>query len=137
MQLITAVAPAKITLKKPYILFRKVSSPGKHRELTALNRNEDTSVQVSKLTSNQLSSDHCSNVIVLLYTVKTQRMQSFMGTLPWTALIRLSYRNFGRGESRTTVASRMKFFMTIINGWEPLAVNRSSYSCLRSTSALN
>ena len=37
--------------------------------------------KVSTLASNQLYAEHCSNVIVLLCTAKTQRMQSLMQTL--------------------------------------------------------
>ena len=33
MQLVIAVTLAKITLKKPYLLFRKMSTPEKHEKL--------------------------------------------------------------------------------------------------------
>ena len=38
------------------------------------------------LISNQLSADHCPNVVVLPCTAKTQRMRSLMGTLARTGL---------------------------------------------------
>ena len=37
--------------------------------------------KVVRLTSNQLSAERCSNVIVLLCTAKTQRVQTMMGRL--------------------------------------------------------
>ena len=40
----------------------------------------------STLTSNQLSAKRCSNVILLLCTAKTKRVQSLMGTLAWIDL---------------------------------------------------
>ena len=41
----------------------------------------------------------------------------------WLGLIqRLSYCNLDRGWSRTSLASRMKFFVTIVSDWESLAV---------------
>ena len=42
VQLIIAVTLAKVTLKKNYLLFRKMSAEEKH---TALNQKESTSVQ--------------------------------------------------------------------------------------------
>ena len=78
----------------------------------------------SPLTSNQLSTEHCSNVTVLLSTAKTQRIQNLMGTLAWTDLTYLtdlSYCDLDRGSRRTSVASRMIFFVEIASDREDLA----------------
>ena len=74
--------------------------------------------KISILTSNQLSGERYSNVIALLCAAKSQRVQSLMGTLAWTD----SYCKLDRNGSRTSVASRMKFFVTTVNGWQSLAV---------------
>ena len=48
-------------------------------------------------------------------------MQSLMGTLARTDLTSI-YCNLDRGGSMTSAASRMKFFVTIVSGWESVAV---------------
>ena len=108
VHLITAVTPAKITLKKLYLLFRKMSI---QRAFLC---------KIIILTSNQLSPDHYSNVVVLLCTAKTKRMQSLMETVTHTDL--MSYWNLERGQSATSAVSNLKFFLTTVNSWESLDV---------------
>ena len=66
----------------------------------------------STLTSKQLSTKRCSNIIVLLRKVETERVQAWWEH--WLSLLR---------RSRTPVASRTKFFVATVNGWESLFVD--------------
>ena len=66
------------------------------------------------------TAEHCSDVIVLLCTAKTERMQSLMGTLTQTDST--SNCNHERGGSRPSVASRMRLFVTTVSCWELLGV---------------
>ena len=70
---------------------------------------------------NQLSGERCSNVIVLLCTANTKRVQSLLGKLARTHLTSIIH-NLDRGRSRTSAASRMKFFVTTVSSLESLAV---------------
>ena len=64
--------------------------------------------KVSTIKSKQLSTMHCSNVIVLLLcTAETVHRLSIKSDL----------------NSSTPVASRSKFFATTVNGWESLIVD--------------
>ena len=67
--------------------------------------------------SDQLSAECCSNVIVLLWTTITQRVQNLIGNQ-----IRSEIRSEIRGRSKKSVASRMKFLVTTVNSWKSLAV---------------
>ena len=48
-------------------------------------------------------------------------MQSLMGTLDWADLMCIIL-NLDRGGSRTSAASRMKFFATTVSDWQSLVV---------------
>ena len=48
-------------------------------------------------------------------------MENLMGALPRTDLTTILL-NIERGRSRTSEASRMRFFATTVSGWESLAV---------------
>ena len=71
---------AAIILKNPYLLFQKMSTAEKHEKLLQAKKRA-LLCNFSTLVSNQLSAEHCSNVIVLIYTAKIQRMHILMGTL--------------------------------------------------------
>ena len=81
MQLITAVTLTKIALKKNTLVTLLKNECTKKAWIAALNQKEDISVQ-SQLT-NVKSTLRRAHVLVLLYTVNTQRMQILMGTLVW------------------------------------------------------
>ena len=66
--------------------------------------------KVSALTSKQLSAKCCSNVAVLRCAAKTETVQSLM-----EALVRTEYL--------VSVASRTKFFVTTVDGWESLVAH--------------
>ena len=90
-------------------------------QIPTLNQKEDTLWKVSILTSNQLSAEHYLNVIALLCTAKTQRLQSLMGTVAQTDLTS-SYCILDRVGSSISVAFSIKFFGRTVSGWESLAV---------------
>ena len=75
----------------------------------------------SKLTSNQLSAERCSNVIVVLCTFKKQRVQSLIGALAPTDLTS-SYCILDKVRSWISIASSMQFFVITVNDWESLDV---------------
>ena len=79
--------------------------------------------KLSILASNQLPTWRYSNVIVLLSTAKTERIQSLMRTLARTHLTS-PYCILDRVASRISAAATvaLKFFMATVNGLEPLAV---------------
>ena len=74
--------------------------------------------KVSTITSKQLSAKRCSNIIVLLCTDESEKIESLMRTLARTN----SKSSLSRGSS-PPVACTTKFFVTTVNDWESLIVD--------------
>ena len=110
MQLIIAVTLANIAMKKPSLLFRRMSSK---TWIAALNRQEGNSVQSQQT---KIKSTLCKAVLLLCYFGQLKHRGCKNTALDW---LNVSHTDLG---SRTSVASRTKFFVTTASGWEPLAV---------------
>ena len=79
VQLIITVILAKVFLDKPYLLFRKRVDRWEWIKLSCFKgKKEGTSVQIQHT---NVSAEHCSNVIVLFWKLKKQKMQSLMRSL--------------------------------------------------------
>ena len=74
--------------------------------------------KVSTITSKQLSAKRCSNIIVLLCTDESEKVESLMRTLARTNF----KSSLSRGSS-PPVTCTTKFFVTTVNDWESLIVD--------------
>ena len=90
--------------KKPYLLLQKVSVTENHRYMLFNPKRDCHPCKVSILMSDILSTEHCFNIMVLLCTAKTQRVQSQIGTLASTDLMS-SYCILDRVGSTISAAS--------------------------------
>ena len=83
VQLIITVILAKVFLDKPYLLFRKRVDRWEWIKLSCFKgKKEGTFVQIQHT---KVSAEHCSNIIVLFWKVKIQKMQSLIDH--WIELI--------------------------------------------------